>query len=413
MFKNRKDLFHLYINKARNEPMSLRETVQMLLQILKFVWRDLTSFFIKKSHKSIPDFRGKKILFANTFNNYAALSFLLEKYDDATLVCTASYVKKIKGAVNIRKCLHLKPRLGKYFFVLYVAIHPKFRARHYKLILTTDGFEEAYIEFLSRSKPAVIIISNDHHPHSRAFIMAASRLKIPCIYIQHASVTEVFPPLRNSHALLYGEYSENIYKTIGNSGCEIIKVGNHRFDGYKQLIKDKVPSGRIGVAFNTLDPIDKVLSLCDVLSKNFGTANIILRAHPAEKRKFQTDVEISNSKEINSLDFLKTIDVLIAGNSSILLEAAAMNVHAFQIYFEKVPDYFIDYYGFIRTGVAVEVKDRAALVEQIRTVFEKRTFDTRARTKLYDASIGEPFEFDVENHIIEVIDNLPAVKATK
>jgi hypothetical protein len=216
----------------------------------------------------------------------------------------------------------------------------------------------------------------------------------------------VFPPLRSSHALLYGKYSQDIYKNIKGSRGISIPVGNHRFDQYRSDIQHKRSSGKIGIAFNTLDSVDEVLKFCDFLSLHFLPQNIILRAQPAEKRKFNTRFSVSPSREETSIDFLRKIDVLIAGNSSILLEAASMNVYPLQIYFQKVPDYFVDYYGFIRNGIAEEIGQWEELPAKISAIMAGNEFNARTRTRLYDASVGEPFEFQVEDYIVTVANKI-------
>jgi predicted glycosyltransferase len=205
---------------------------------------------------------------------------------------------------------------------------------------------------------------------------------------------------------LYGQYSEDIYKEIGDSSGELIQVGNHRFDNYRHHIYNKKITKKIGVAFNTRNSVEAVNSLCDMLAQYFPSENIILRGHPAEKRKFSSRFSVSPSATEASLDFLAGIDILISGSSSILLEAAAMNVHAFQVYYEEVPDFLVDYYGFIKTGVAMEVKDNKKLIADIELIFSTGQFDRRAKTALYDCSVGKPYEFDVENHIVSVVNEI-------
>lgn len=408
MFSEAKDLFHLYLRPPRNQRLRPREAVGMLLwsalSCIKDIVKNVRSLYT--GTRKPPLLKGRKVVYANTFNNYEALKFLLDKYPDSLLVCDGGFVTKLPNATNVKDHLRSYRRLDKYLFLLYLWLHPAFTARHFELIAKGYGFIDSFIRLLRGNEPACIFISNDHYPSSRALTIASRKLNIPCIYIQHASVTTLFPPLRSSYALLYGKYSEDIYRSIPGSQGAIISVGNHRFDSFKDAILNKKSSRRIGIAYNTRDPLPNVLDLCDFLSKTFGKDSIVVRGHPGDKRKFTAAYATSKSVEQSSLDFLTGVDVLIAGNSSILLEAAAMNVKAFQYYFWDVPRHFLDYYGFIKTGVAVECKSKEDLMRQLNSFFEQRVVKVRETTKLYDASVGTAYEFSVEDHIIETIENI-------
>lgn len=412
MFAEQKDLFYLYINGETNRKLGFREGLRALSRLGVFFVRDLVKFcagFIRRRNGApIPDFRNKKLVFANTANNYEALHFLLKRYDDTVLVCSGDYVKQLPGSVSVAKYLRTLG-LQQYFFVAYLALHKQLRMIHYEKIVRKYGFIHCFVGLLKENRPSVVFISNDHYPSSRALMLAAKKLSIPCIYLQHASVTKFFPPMRASHALLYGQYSEDVYRNIPGSEGQFIQVGNHKFDAFRPWIENKSATGRIGVAFNTLDPVPAVLDLCNNLSRHFPKDKIVLRAHPRDRRKIDGDFTLSSHSRETSLEFLRGIDVLIAGNSSILLEAAAMNVYPFQIYFTKTPAYLVDYYGFVRMGVAVEVESQEGLIRQIKEIIAAKTFDSRQRTAYYDASVGSEYEFRVEEHIVTVIDKILAL----
>ncbi|HTF21211.1 MAG TPA: hypothetical protein VK658_24210 [Chryseolinea sp.] len=405
MFEEPKDLFHLYIKPPRNHKLGWKRALWFPFQWTLHLLRDFAGVGIRKPLVR-PDFKGKKIVYANTYNNYLALKFLIDYYKDAILATDGGYVGKMRGAVNVRKYWQYYRRLDKYIFLLYLWIHPKYRVKHFDRIRSNYGFIDSFVDLLRGNEPVCIFISNDHVPASRALILACRKLNIPCFYIQHASVTDSFPPLRSSHALLYGDYSADIYRNIPGSLGEIIAIGNQRFDEFGKAISGRKRLGKIGVAYNTRDELARVKQLSDFLSANFGSENIIVRGHPADKRSFDAGYAISRASEQTSLEFLMDIDVLIAGNSSIILEAATMNVQPYQYYFWDVPDHFVDYYGFIRTGIAVESHSKEDLVAKVRANFEQPSATARSRTKLYDASIGTPYEFRVGEHIIDTVETI-------
>ena len=264
MFAEPKDLFYLYINGATNRKLTFREGLRVLSLVAVYFFRDLLKVFSgllrRRRGTAIPDFRNRKIVFANTANNYEALNFLLKRYDDTILLCSGGYVKKLPGAITVGKYLRTRG-LGRYFCLIYLALHKRYRIIHYEKIVKQYGFVESFVGLLQANRPACIFNSNDHDPASRALMLAAKKLGIPCIYLQHASVSKFFPPMRASHSLLYGQYSEDIYRSIPGSEGRFIPVGNHKFDAFRLWIENKRSTGRIGVAFNTLDPVPEVLAL--------------------------------------------------------------------------------------------------------------------------------------------------------
>lgn len=406
MFEEAKDLFYLYIRPPRNPRLGIKESLLFPVRWALHLARDFARYVRIRKTVSRPEFKGKKIIYANTYNNYSALSFLLEHYKDAVLATDGGFVARTKHAVNVRKYLQSYRRLDKYVFLLYLWLHPGYRVKNFDRIRRDYGFIDSYADLFRANEPSCVVISNDHFPTSRALILACRKLNVPCIYIQHASVTSAFPPLRSSHALLYGEYSADIYRNIPGSMGEIIPVGNHRFDEFGEMIGNKKRTGKIGVAYNTRDDIERVRQLCDYLSEIFRKENIIVRGHPADKRRFDATYTISRATEQTSLEFLMGIDVVIAGNSSILLEAAALNVQPYQYYFWDVPDHFLDYYGFIRMGIAIEGKTREDLAAKVLAYLAQPESAARSRTRLFDASIGSAYEFRVGNHIIETVENI-------
>ena len=68
-------------------------------------------------------------------------------------------------------------------------------------ILLSMGFRAVAFTYLKFLKPKAIIYANDHSFYSRILIKHAEELNIPCFYIQHSAVTEIFPPIISSYAL--------------------------------------------------------------------------------------------------------------------------------------------------------------------------------------------------------------------
>ncbi|MEO6150165.1 MAG: hypothetical protein ABIN95_06545, partial [Mucilaginibacter sp.] len=103
----------------------------------------------------------------------------------------------------------------------------------------------------------------------------------------------------------------------------------------------------------------------------------------------------------SSLTYLSNLDMVIGNNSSILLEAAALNVFPVQYNFSNGEQ--TDSYGYIKNNVVTE----ALSIEQLDDLIENKNTGElyyRNKAKLYDASINTDHEYSVQDKVIEVID---------
>ena len=406
MFQDDKELFHIYINKGLySNKFGLNELKILIVFFLKDIIKSMIYFLTPIKKVELNFLRSKNVLFIGSKNNYQTLKFLKNKLPHTLFVSPGGYGATISNCFNIRPFINNFTEFKKYFFIFYLMFSSNYIISNIEKILKSYGLINIYISILKNNRPNSIVISNDHDPSSRGIIIAAKKLKIPCIYIQHASVSKYFPPLRFSHALLYGQYSKDVYEKIGETNTKVYQVGMHQFDYLKQIIENKYLTQRIGLAFNTIDDIDDVSDLYKELNNVFPNVEIIIRPHPRDKRKLSDNFNISSLNKEDATAFLSKVDILIAGNSSILLEAALMNVLPLQYYFGKHSEKFGDYYGFIKTGLAIEVYSPADVIEKIDNFYSTHELNIRQKAKVYDASVNSDFEFKVEEKIVEIIIN--------
>ncbi|MCE7055300.1 hypothetical protein LZF95_11490 [Algoriphagus sp. AGSA1] len=409
MFEKKIDLFNLFIT-GKSRRLNLNEIPHFLYTVSKFIFFDILKFFSREKTKEIPDFRNKKIAYVDTTNNYEALKFLKNHYD--VLFVTSAKSPVNDELIGIFDYLKDSTILGKYLFLLYLSINNKYGIKSYLSILKYYNRDEDHYCFFKDNAPSAIFISNDHEPKSRGLIQAAQLLTIPIFYFQHASVSNRFPPLNFTASFLYGKYSNMIYKTKSCSRGDTYLVGNHKFDIFKHEIKEKANVGEIsivGIAYNELDNLDKIRFLVSSLSMEPNIKKIVVRPHPRDKRELfskQTDIIdkiiISNSNIESSINFLLKVDLLIAGNSSILLEAALSNVVPVQYSFGEYQSHLNDYYGFISYGVANYMNNYKELIDFI-TKYDFSAVHPRRKTKYYDASVESDFDYSVEKQIVSIL----------
>lgn len=240
----------------------------------------------------------------------------------------------------------------------------KIRDGQYSNFLSAYVYLAVFLRILREVRPEYVVVSNDHSPGPRCLVAAAHYLGIKTVYMQHASVCNIFPALRFNYAFLDGEKSLRVYEECENNSPADIKLYPKPvifLSGQKKklYIEKNNLRKKIGIAINMLDSINNVVDVINKLTKN--GFSILLRWHPNQSlddiAKINTVFEnnskvgLSNPKSQDVSAFLGESSSLIAGNSSIHLEAAIMGVKT--IYYEMAPSERPDYYGYVREGISV------------------------------------------------------------
>jgi hypothetical protein len=212
--------------------------------------------------------------------------------------------------------------------------------------------------WLRKLRASALVVANDHNTHTRVLAACARRLRIPTFYVQHASVTERFPPLSFDHALLDGEDALRKYASAGVTDCTTWLVGMSKLDGRRLAINSRPGVRTVGICTNFHDPVERVEELCRVILSSFPGIQIILRARPSGPGQEWVDLadnlRIERSRiEIEPVtDFLQRTDVLIAGESAVLLEAAVLDVAPLYYDFSGRR---LDWYGYVSPPEAVAI----------------------------------------------------------
>ena len=237
-----------------------------------------------------------------------------------------------------------------------------------------------FIDFLKKTDTKVVVISNDHSVSNRSLRLSAEILGVKTIYLQHASVSELFPPLEFDYSLLDGKIAHEIYlncfisekdknirikKNIKN--CQVILTGQKKLLTQNRMNKD-LEQLNIGLAINELDNFNYMRELLDHIYNI--KAKCIIRTHPSQDyqfiqklRKYLHDKEgitWSDAREQIISDYFEKVNMIIAGNSSIHLEAAIAGLPTF--YYEMSEKLLkFDYYGFHKNGISIELKKNFSL----------------------------------------------------
>ncbi len=184
----------------------------------------------------------------------------------------------------------------------------------------TQSYVWFYKKMLEQYKPVCVVMANDHTFITKPLELLCEDYHIPCIYVQHASVSYDFPELHFSHSFLDGtdalkKYTSGDKKTTGN----IILLGACRYDALSEyrLRREHKRRGCIGMAINTMDDNQIADSVCNELLRLFPNIRIKIRMHPTMK---EHPFEFTNKERItytcatdeSMIDYLDSIDVQIS-----------------------------------------------------------------------------------------------------
>ena len=231
--------------------------------------------------------------------------------------------------------------------------------------------------WLERNPLRSLIVLNDHSLLPSVLVKAAQDSAVPTAYLQHACVTDRFPPLKVDLALLDGQDSAEKYDVVDRHRTKVCKIGIPRFDAYVESINEGSVLRRLGVCFSLADEVDRIDELLDALSP-LRDLDILVRPHmgmPAQvirhiERVSQSNgFEMSRHAEEKAFEFLKRIDVLISGTSAIALEATLLNVTPINFVLCRSEP---DWYGFIRNGLVDSTDDPDELVRWLKRLQQHR-----------------------------------------
>ncbi|WP_245756273.1 hypothetical protein [Pontibacter chinhatensis] len=343
--------------------------------------------------------RGKVWLYVVSQNNYDSLKFIEEALPDAMFV--AGQRKQIGKYNTAVERLSLRRKLLYYYKLLplllqFLKYKKASTVRFFDVLFDAVGFYEVYLRKLQKYKPQAIVFANDHNADARALLLAAKRMGIKTVYIQHASVSPMFPPLAYDLNLLEGQDALDKYKQCGPVEGNVELIGMPKADAYVPFRNTSEAIQTIGIGCNLMDDLGEVEKLLTLLTGELPTLKVILRPHPRDTRNFgklqriSPQISLSDSRSVPTFDYLRQVDVQLSGNSGIHLEAVLLNV--WSIFYDFNPKHKLeDYYGFVQHGLIDTVAGPEELIFVLRENIEHKP-NVYSRASYFNATVGTPFD---------------------
>nr|WP_255481103.1 hypothetical protein [Pontibacter sp. Tf4] len=389
--------FYRLPESAKNA-VSPAQPLRRFLKVLGYSLVRLIGNLFKNVEHS-EQLQGKVWLYVVSQNNVDSLQFIKHGLPNAVFVAGQSkeigkYNKTVQRISLRRKLFYYYKFLPLYF--QFLKRKKQSTLRFYDILFDAVGFYEVYLQKLRKYKPAAIVFANDHNADARSMLLAAKAAGIKTIYIQHASVSPIFPPLQFDLNLLEGQDALQKYKICGPIEGKVELIGMPKADAFVPFRNRNQQIQTIGIGCNLMDDLGEIGKLIRQLSSDFPSIHFILRPHPRDKRDFNalstigTNISLSDSRTIVTFDYLRQVDVQISGNSGIHLEAVLLNV--WSIFYNMNPtEKLDDYYGFIAHGLV----DAPAGYEELKHLLQQHLHEkpnVYQRAKYYNETVGSTYE---------------------
>ena len=341
------------------------------------------------------------LVYATTVNNIRAVQTILDNLKSEYVLWGHSNKNFPLSRIYLKSAMHLG--LFQKFYSSSTKEEKSLIRTFYTSFMTTYGYYKVMGEILDKyPQIKVILFSNDHSTANRCMIELAEKRKIKTVYVQHASVTEKFPPLHFSFSFLDGMDSYNKYCKIGDLRGNVVLSGSPRFDIVAQYVNTPKKYD-VGIALNLADNIELVFELCKYIQEHYSR-NIVVRPHPRMDLDFslfeKNGFVISNPVEESSFSFLSKIKVLVANESSIHLDAALTETPSLLYNFSE--NEIMDWYSFLKNKLMPKCENQ----EEVVSYLQQPHVINKDAVRFYVASYKMPWDGKVGLLVASLIDSI-------
>ncbi len=369
--------------------------------LIKFLYFLVHSpFSFKKLYKQEKGY----LVFGETVNNKNTLLPIVKIIDEGKVIPIMAQ----DSYPNWRAYWYALPHLPELFQEIKKAddVHRSTIKHFFSKFWRLYGYPKLVSKMLDFYEPSLLVMANDHLPLNRCLMHEANKRGIPTIYVQHAAITEKFPPLKFTYSLLDGEDSFKKYDAKeGNSG-QIYLTGGIRFDAIRDFPKKMLEKTTVGVAINLVDSERKIKEVCEGIKNHLGErGTVVLRPHPQmdlehwNKWCEENGMGFSNAKKEPSFAFVSRISMLLANQSSIHLDAAMCRTPS--VVFVMSSNGQADNYGFVKNGMVPRAENVESLFKLIDEVDSYRYDDSVV--KYFNCSYNTKYEQHVSEMMADML----------
>jgi hypothetical protein len=241
-------------------------------------------------------------------------------------------------------------RLGRFAHRL----HRRYEFFRVMRVVELIAYYSRYVDLFRAGRFRLAVTSNHSNPHGIALSLVARRYRVPTVLIAHGMPVRPVARLHYDVALVHCDVARDIY---AEDGCRLDRVFVHgRLQDYKAM--PSPPSGGFAVGIFLCKDVNerRLRCLIDQLRAKSWVSRIVVRPHPTnlwaglESWIDRTGgIRLSLSANRNLCLDLETCDIVLAGNSSVLVDAVVAGKPAGYV---AGLDYgTVDLHEFVKTGL--------------------------------------------------------------
>ncbi len=163
---------------------------------------------------------------------------------------------------------------------------------------------------------------------------------------------------------------------------------------------------------------NQILALIEKEKEIFTNDSIIFRPHPSDRisKKYNSlsiinSIEYSDPLKEDTFQFLRNVDLIISGNSSVLLDAAILNVFPILWRDKRATIKYNDNedpndkYGFVKNGLAIGCDSIDQINECLKSMIQKKP-NVRSKAKFYIENIDTDWDGNSSNYAALIIQKI-------
>lgn len=386
---------HLTSSAADTKYSNLRGARAPRLVLLRSMAREVI-------FERVPPFENGKVEIAfcgasaNNEREFSYVSSLLPKvFKDAAYVRSnnVSYWKTNKSLdVSVSRSLRALLFLALCIFSTRVKTLPhtlptvaRYMSRY------TKHFIRYYAHYSMHGKeslPILSVVANDHTDNPVAFSMVMNFFNVPRMYVQHAEVSSIFPPLDFEFSILRNQHSLDTYKGIGVvRGLVLIAARQDHSAEFPRTLANEKSSAHVVIYLSSVFDKASVVSTIETLRSNSHVESVSIKAHPRTPASgFSFLDECQVHYRIPSVPH-----IAIVPNSSVAIELLHQGIKVFQLF--ELDNIEPDYYKFVSNRITTSIN-----LNDLTTPFWTNSFYDKEwidRFRSFDPSIDETWKIAI------------------
>ncbi|HEU4595178.1 MAG TPA: hypothetical protein VFS10_08400 [Pyrinomonadaceae bacterium] len=303
-----------------------------------------------------------------------------------------SFARRWRGTYRLARRLH---RRQEFFKVL----------RAVELV----GYYARYLEIFRRGRFRLAVVSSHSNPHGIAFSLAARRCGVPVVLVTQGMPVRPVARLAFDLSVVHCEAARRTYV---EEGCHLGRVFVHGRRTHHAPMPGELPAGRLSVGIFLCKDVNegRLRALVERLLADPRVARVHVRPHPKNLWRgldgwitSRAEPRLSRSAGASVFDDLAATDIVLAGNSSVLVEAVTAGRPA--AYVPGIDHGSQDLHAFVARGLVCPFDDERGFDPEAWLRFYRRPAWTDA-LRLF-ANVDED-ESAVTARVVEAVRELAA-----